>query len=99
MFTPGLAIFYSATILRPGHVCGVECHACGIVTWQSELSVGHELCPFVWRARPSPPSRTTKLTKFRPDLGSKFPRRNHHSLRRCRNQNPGKCFAIAANDS
>ena len=23
MFTPGLAIFYSATILRPGHVCGV----------------------------------------------------------------------------
>jgi hypothetical protein len=49
MFTPGLAIFYSATILRPGHVCGVECHACGIVTWQSELSVGHELYPYCLR--------------------------------------------------
>jgi hypothetical protein len=46
MFTPGLAIFYSATILRPGHVCGVECHTYGIVTWQSELSIGHELYPY-----------------------------------------------------
>jgi hypothetical protein len=24
MFTPGLAIFYLATILRPDHVCGVQ---------------------------------------------------------------------------
>jgi hypothetical protein len=37
MFTPGLAIFYSATILRPGHVCGVECHACSVATYHSKF--------------------------------------------------------------
>jgi hypothetical protein len=31
MFTPGLAIFYLATILRPDHVRGVKCHASGFL--------------------------------------------------------------------
>jgi hypothetical protein len=30
LYKSGLAIFYSATTFRPGHVCGVECHACGV---------------------------------------------------------------------
>jgi hypothetical protein len=30
-------IFYSATILRSGHVRGVECHACGVEARFSNL--------------------------------------------------------------
>jgi hypothetical protein len=37
MFTPRLAIFYLATILRLSHVCGVECHACGVVACFSNI--------------------------------------------------------------
>jgi hypothetical protein len=33
----GLAKFYVATILRPGHVCGVECHVCGVVARFSDF--------------------------------------------------------------
>jgi hypothetical protein len=37
MFTPGLAIFYVALIFRLSHVCGVECHACGVVVCFSNI--------------------------------------------------------------
>jgi hypothetical protein len=48
MLTPELAILYLTTILRPDHVCGVECHARGARTdvsnppWQVLAELGGE---------------------------------------------------------
>ena len=45
MFTPGLAIFYLATILRPSHVCGVRVGFSNIL-----LAGGSTLVPGHWSA-------------------------------------------------
>ena len=58
MFTPGLAIFYLATILKPDHVCGVHGHACGVRAGFSDILSAGGWCLGAERRLSSPsPSR------------------------------------------
>jgi hypothetical protein len=55
---PGLLYFtqplFSATILRPGHVCGVRCHACGVRAGFSNFPSGQAAAGWCLIARALP---------------------------------------------